>query len=193
MKKLFFVGVVLLSNLCSAAQNIEGLYSFFDYPISTIDIQTDYSQIHTFVRKVDVGDKTQYYYVLKTVSKDIHTSILFQSVILISNEDLEKINNALKVLLAEEDRLWDSGIAEIDYVENKYVTENGIGIGFCVDKGRLEWFIDSDYHGAINGWNLKERVIDNKAFSINNGKELESSFVKAQTKIESLIEIGNTK
>ena len=70
MRKILFIAVVMLSSLCSLAQNIEGMYSFMDYPISTIDIQADYSYINTFVRKVDVSDGVQYYFVLKAISKD---------------------------------------------------------------------------------------------------------------------------
>ena len=175
-------------SFCSVAQNTEGIYSFNDYPISTIDIQTDYSYINTFVRKTDVGDETQYYYVLKAVLKDTRTSIVSTFVTMISYEDLKKINSALKILLDKEEYDWKSGISEIFYSENKFVTESGFGIGYCIDNGRLEWFVESDYYGAINGWKLKDRVIDNKAFSINNGNDLENSFGKAQTKIESLMQ-----
>ena len=189
MKKLLFIAVILLSSLCSVSQNIEGMYGFIDYPISTIDIQTEtYSHITTFVRKVDKGDEIQYYFVLKAVSRDTRIRIETLSSLMIPYEDLKKINNALKMLLIKEENDWKLGIAEIDYVENKYVTEAGFGIGYCIDKGRLEWFIDSNYYGVINGWNLKERVIDNKAFSINNGSILEDSFGKAQEKIELLMQ-----
>ena len=71
------------------------MYSFMDYPISTIDIQADYSYINTFVRKVDVSDGVQYYFVLKAISKDTHTAIMSSFVTLISYEDLKKINSAL--------------------------------------------------------------------------------------------------
>ena len=181
----------MLSSLCSLAQNIEGMYSFMDYPISTIDIQADYSYINTFVRKVDVSDGVQYFFVLKAISKDTHTAIMSSFVTLISYEDLKKINSALKLLLEKEENDWKSGIAEIVYVENKFVTESGFGIGYCIDNGRLEWFLETDDFGAINGWNLKDRVnrvTDNKAFSINNGNNLENSFGKAQAKIESLMQ-----
>lgn len=188
MKKLLLIIVVTWLSFCSVAQNTEGIYSFNDYPISTIDIQTDYSYINTFVRKTDVGDETQYYYVLKAVLKDTRTSIVSTFVTMISYEDLKKINSALKILLDKEEYDWKSGISEIFYSENKFVTESGFGIGYCIDNGRLEWFVESDYYGAINGWKLKDRVIDNKAFSINNGNDLENSFGKAQTKIESLMQ-----
>lgn len=187
MREFLFIVVVVLSSLCGVAQ--EGMYSFKDYPISTIDIQTDYSYINTFVRKVNVDDEIRYYYVLKAVSKDTRISITSTVVTMISYEDLKKINNALKSLLAKEENDWKAGLAEIHYVENKYVTESGFGIGYCIDNGRLEWFVELDY-GAINGWNLNDRVnrIDeNKAFSINNGNVLENSFGKAQEKIESLM------
>ena len=200
MKKLLLV-VIILSSLCSVAQNIEGLYSFIDYPIST-DYplstnanQTNRSQINIFVRRVDVGDETQYYFVLKDISIDTRTSILSSFVSMISTEDLEKINNALKILLVKEENDRKLGITEIDYVENKYVTENGFKIGYCIDNGKLEWFVEFDYFAAINGWNVQDRVVDNKTFILNNynGKDIAEIFGEAQVKIESLMQQGNVR
>lgn len=193
MKKLLFIAIVLLSSFCSVAQNIEGLYGFFDYPISTIIIQTDYSHINTFVRRVDAGNETQYYYVFKVVSKDTRASIQSSFVTMISYEDLEKINNALKLLLVKEENDRKLKLEEVDYIENKYVTESGFKIGYCIDNARLEWFVEFDHVGAINGWNLEDRVndlIDTKTFIIYNcnGKEIKGSFDKAQAKIESLMQ-----
>lgn len=193
MKKLLFIAVVLLSSLCGVAQNIEGLYGFFDYPISTIIIQTDYSHINTFVRRVDAGNEIQYYYVFKVVSKDTRASIQSSFVTMISYEDLEKINNALKLLLVKEENDRKLKLEEVDYIENKYVTESGFKIGYCIDNARLEWFVEFDHVGAINGWNLEDRVndlIDTKTFIIYNcnGKEIKGSFDKAQAKIESLMQ-----
>ena len=197
MKKLLIIAIVLFSSLCSA-QNSEGMYCFVDYPISTIDIQLKgdlgvnlyvRSYMDTFVRKVDTGNTTQYFYVLKVYQvpiNDIHSSLIPICVTMISDDDLIKMNNGLNELLVEEDALWKGGFSQIDYVEKKYVSTNGLEIGFCVDKGRLEWFVESDYYGIINGWNLKERVLNNKAFSINSGSFLEDSFSKALAKINGL-------
>ena len=192
MKKLL-LAVVLLLSLSGVAQNIEGIYSFYDYPMSTIVIQTDCSQINTFVRRVDVAEKTEYYYVLKAVSKDSRSSILSSFVTMISYEDLEKINNALKLLLVKEENDRKLKLEEVDYIENKYVTESGFKIGYCIDNARLEWFVEFDHVGAINGLNLEDRVndlIDTKTFIIYNcnGKEIKGSFDKAQAKIESLMQ-----
>ena len=198
MKKSILIILFVFLGLCCSAQDTAGLYSFVDYPISTIDIQSNEylgvdtyvrSYMNTFVRKVDAGDAIQYYYVLKVyqvVSKEIHSSLKPVFVTMVSYEELEKINIALKELLAEEDALWGKGPSSIDYVEKKYVTADGLEIGFCVDKGKLEWFVEADYYGTINGWNLKERIINNKAFSVNNGSLLEDGFQKAQMKINGL-------
>lgn len=188
MRKYLFIAVVMLSSLCGVAQ--EGMYSFKDYPISTIDIQTDYTYINTFVRKVDVGDKIQYYYVLKAVSKDKHIPIQSFYAIMIPYEDLTKVNNALPLLIAKEENDKITGIEETVYVENKFVTERGFKIGYCIDNGKLEWFVEFDYFAPINGWNMKDRVIDNKTFILNNynGNEIGEIFGKAQAKIESLMQ-----
>lgn len=197
MKKLLIIAIVLFSSLCSA-QTADGMYCFVDYPISSIDIQSNEylgvtlyvrSYMDTFVRKVDTGNTTQYFYVLKVyevTSKDNHSSLKPIFVTMISYDDLIKMNKGLNELLVEEDALWQVGFSQIDYIEKKYVNTVGLGIGFCVDTGRLEWFVESDYYGAINGWNLKERVLNNKAFSINNGSSLENSFNKALAKINGL-------
>ena len=197
MKKLLLT-VVLLLSLSGVAQNIEGFYSFYDYPMSTIIIQTDYSQINTFVRRVDVGEKSEYYYVLKAVSKDNRTSILSSFVTMISYDDLEKINNALKTLLVKEGNDQKGIVEGIDYVENKFVLESGFKIGYCINNAKLEWFVEFDYFGAINGWNLEDRVndfIDTKTFIIYNcnGTEIKESFDKAQAKIDSLMQQKNVQ
>lgn len=193
MRKLLFIVVVLLSSLCCVAQNIEGLYGFFDYPISTIDIQTDLSHINTFVRRVDAGNEIQYYYVFKLVSKDTRASMQSSFVTMISYEDLEKINHALKLLLVKEEDDRKLELKEVDYIENKYVTESGFKIGYCIANARLEWFVEFDHVGAINGWDLEDRIndfVDTKTFIIYNcnGKEIKESFDKAQAKIESLMQ-----
>jgi hypothetical protein len=198
MKKLLFIVVVLLSSFYSVAQNVEGLYSFFDYPISTIIIQTDISHINTFVRRVDADDETQYYYVFKVVSKDTRASMQSSFVTMISYEDLKKINCALKLLLVKEEDDRKLELAKVDYIENKYVTESGFKIGYCIDNAKLEWFVDFDHVGAINGWNLEDRVndfIDTKTFIIYNcnGTEIKESFDKAQAKIDSLMQQKNVQ
>lgn len=197
MKKLLIIAIILFSSFCSA-QTTEGMCCFVDFPISTIDIQSNEypgvniyvrSYMDTFVRKVDIDNTTKFFYVLKVyqvISKDIHSSLKPVFVTVISDDDLIKMNNGLKELLVEEDALWKGGLSKIDYIEKKYVSTNGLEIGFCVDKGRLEWFVESDYYGTINGWNLKERVLNDKAFSINSGSFLEDSFSKALAKINGL-------
>lgn len=197
MKKLLLAVILLLSHF-SVAQNIEGMYSFIDYPISTIVIQTDHSHINTFVRRVDVDNETQYYYVFKVVSKDTRASIQSSFVTMISYEDLEKINYALKLLLVKEEDDRKLELAKVDYIENKYVTESGFKIGYCINNAKLEWFVEFDHIGAINGWNLEDRVndlIDTKTFIINNynGKDIEEIFGEAQVKIESLMQQGNVR
>ena len=162
--------------------------------ISTIIIQTDISHINTFVRRVDAGDETQYYYVFKVVSKDTRTSMQSSFVTMISYEDLEKINYALKLLLVKEEDDRKLELAEVDYIENKYVTESGFKIGYCIDNAKLKWFVEFDHFGAINGWDLEDRVndfVDTKTFIIyncNGKKEIKESFDKAQAKIESLMQ-----
>jgi len=105
MRKLLLISVVLLSCLCSFAQSTEGKYNFVDYPISTIDIQSNEfysidvikrSYINTFVRKVDKRDTVQYYYVLKVyqvTSNNINTFTRPTFVAMFSYENLEMINN----------------------------------------------------------------------------------------------------
>lgn len=107
---------------------------------------------------------------------------------MLSYEDLKKINSALALLISEEENVWKSGVANIDYSENKYVTENGFKIGFCVNKGRLEWFVETDYFEAVNGWNVLDRANEHKAFMFNNGDLLKTCFSQAQEKIESFLE-----
>lgn len=204
MRKLLFIACFILTGLVCFAQStntflskssdstlkIEGMYSFIDYPISNIDLITDFSCINTFVRKVDFNNEIQYYYVLKAVSKNSSIPILSYYVTMIPYEDLKKINNALKILVAKEENDQKTGIVDVDYVENKFVTERGFKIGYCIDNGKLEWFVEFDYFGAINGWDLKDRIIDNKTFILNNynGKEIEEIFGKAQAKIELLVQ-----
>lgn len=189
MKQLFVIIMVMICPLFLYAQEKEGIYKFIDYPISPITVETYnnrvFSHMDTFVRAVLMKDEEQYYYVLRVVSNDAQHLVEFTFVTMISYENLVKINKALKILLSEEEKDWKSGEA---FVENKYVTDNGFKIGYIVENGRLEWFVESEYYGTINGLTLRDRVDEGKAFIINNGTILETTFGKAQAKIESLMQ-----
>jgi hypothetical protein len=61
-----------------------------------------------------------------------------------------------------------------DYVENKYVTDDGFQFGYYITEGKSKWYIKLEQNGT-----------DNTLF-INDVQTIESSFNEAKYKIEAI-------
>lgn len=60
-----------------------------------------------------------------------------------------------------------------DYLENKFITEDGFQIGYYVSKGKASWYIKLERYGSSTVF-------------VKNAEALISAFKNAQSKIEEL-------
>ncbi len=88
---------------------------------------------------------------------------------MIEYSDLVEINKALKKLLSQVDADCESNP---DYLENRFITDDGFRIGYYVSNGKANWFIRLERYGKSTVFIKKE--------------ELEKNFPFAQQKIEEL-------
>lgn len=88
---------------------------------------------------------------------------------MIEYSDLVEINKALTKLLNDVDA--DCALNP-DYLENRFITEDGFRIGYYVDKGKANWFIRLERYGKSTVFIKKEVLAEN--------------FPAAQKKIEEL-------
>lgn len=89
---------------------------------------------------------------------------------MIEYSDLVEINKALAKLVTEVDA--DCAV-DPDYLENRFITDDGFQIGYYVSKGKASWY-------------LKLERYSNSTVFIKNAAELTTNFTAAQKKIEEL-------
>ena len=99
------------------------------YDITTLGIPTAFGGwVKTHIRVFQENPNSKYSYIIEDESSSI----------LIEYQDLVKINQALVRLQSEVDADIQAGR---DYLENKYVSDNGFQIGYCVKNGEVSWFM----------------------------------------------------
>ena len=89
---------------------------------------------------------------------------------MIEYSDLVEINKALKKLVAEVD---SDCAANPDYLENRFITNDGFQIGYYVSKGKASWYIKLERYS-------------NSTVFVKNAEALTTNFEEAQKKIEEL-------
>ena len=89
---------------------------------------------------------------------------------MIEYSDLVEVNKALAKLVGEVDADCN---ANPDYLENKFVTDDGFEVGYYVSKGKANWY-------------LKLERYESSTVFVKNAEELTSNFTAAQKKIEEL-------
>ncbi|MBR6841704.1 MAG: hypothetical protein IKM77_05320 [Prevotella sp.] len=98
------------------------------------------------------------------------TSRSVAHIAMIEYSDLVEINKALTKLVSEVEA---DCAANPDYLENRFITEDGFQIGYYVSKGKASWYLKL------------ERYSSSTVF-IKNAEALTSNFPAAQKKIEEL-------
>ena len=99
------------------------------YDVTTLGVPTAFGGwVKTHIRVFQENPNSTYSYIIEDKSSSI----------LIEYQDLVKINQALVRLQSEVDADIQAGR---DYLENKYVSDNGFQIGYCVKNGEVSWFM----------------------------------------------------
>ena len=139
------------------------IIKFIDHNLS--DIPTRYSPLESKVRIIFAGGEREKFYQISKKGKYGNKSAS------IAEEDLSDLIKALK-------SLRQSVAADLqsnsDYLENKFVTEDGFQVGYFVSKNKAVWYIVLEKFGS-----------DNTVF-FNDVSVIENSLKKAQEKMRTL-------
>jgi hypothetical protein len=130
------------------------------------DIRLSYgSSAETRIRKISRGTESAYFYQIE--KKGQYNS----STASIEYSDLIEVLKAISALKTEVD---NDLLNAPDYLENRFVSNDGFIIGYYISKGKSTWFIKLDQHGS-----------DNTLF-LNDVTTLEDAFNGAKGRIEGL-------
>ncbi len=186
MKKILFIFAMMLP-LASFAQqsdsSAEKLTKFEQFTSKTgriskfIDIKMPNLSL-SFIGSLEasirmlLGDgKKHYFYRIE----EQETSRSLAHIAMIEYADLVEINKALNILAGEVVADCNSNP---DYLENRFITEDGFQIGYYVSKGKATWY-------------LKLERYKNSTVFIKNAEVLTKNFPAAQQKIEELMKTDN--
>ncbi|WP_299278373.1 hypothetical protein [uncultured Psychroserpens sp.] len=129
------------------------------------NIRLTYGMAESEIRKIIVGDEAQYFLQISKKGKyDTKTAS-------IAYEDIIEIQKALKNL-SQQSEIDINTIS--DYLENKFVTEDGFQIGYYINKGKIRWYASLEKYGS-----------DNTIF-FKDFETVEIAFHLGKTKIEEL-------
>jgi len=177
MKNLFLLfGVIILTSAIfaqdvkEASTKIDAFASktgviikFVDYSLPNLNLT--YGAAETKVRKLVSGGDVGYFYVISYKGKyDTKTAA-------IAYEDLIEVLKAIQTLKLNSEK---DKASNPDYLENKFVTDDGFQLGYYVSEGKLKWYLVLEKYGS-----------DNTVF-INEVSTIEDAFGGAKTKIEEL-------
>lgn len=177
MKRFIILSLVVLSFLSVNAQDVKDtetkmtefasktgvIIKFEDYNLDNIKIK--YGAAEAKIRKVISGGDTGLFYQISYETK------YGTKTASIAYEDLLETQKALESLKAQASA--DSG-TESDYVENKFVTDDGFQIGYFISDGKLNWYMMLEKYGSGN------------TVFINKVSEIEEAFSDAMAKIKEL-------
>ena len=76
---------------------------------------------------------------------------------MIEYSDLVEVNNAFEKFFKEVDA---DCVLKPDYMENKFITEDGFGIGYYIEKGKAHWFFDFDTDSRFSGYSDLKKPFD---------------------------------
>ncbi len=104
-------------------------------------LKTDYGSVETRIRKYINGANTTYFYQIEKEDKygSKTASIEFT--------DLMEVIKALKLLNIE---VVKDAALNADYLENKFISEDGFQVGYYVSGGAAKWYINIDKYGTDN-------------------------------------------
>lgn len=138
------------------------LSKFVDVTMPTISGK--FMEVNTCIRTVIGEQSNTYFYRIKETKNSI------THIAMIEYSDLVEINKALVKLVNDVEA--DCAVNP-DYLENRFVTNDGFQIGYYVSNGKATWY-------------LKLERYSNSTIFIKNAETLTTNFAAAQTKIEIL-------
>ncbi|MBN4085035.1 hypothetical protein JYT89_01690 [Flavobacteriaceae bacterium AH-315-B10] len=134
------------------------IIKFEDYNLPNVKASYGYAQ--SKIRKITSGKEAKYFLQISKSGKyDTQTAS-------IAYEDLLEVQKALINL--KEQSVKDL-LTTSDYMENKFVTDDGFQIGYYVSKGKIAWYMKLEKYGSDNTVFARDYEILNDAFRL--GKE----------------------
>lgn len=178
MKKILILLVIMLPIIGNAqdkgekqltkfeefASRTGSILKFVDVTMPKIPLI--YGSVETGIRTVLSSQENAYFY---RIEKE-ETSRNIAHIAMIEYSDLVEVNKAIDKLLSEVDSDTQSNP---DYLENKFITEDGFQVGYYVSKGKASWYIKLEKYGS-------------STIFIKDPNDLITAFKNAQTKIEEL-------
>ncbi|MDD7887104.1 hypothetical protein [Flavivirga sp. 57AJ16] len=140
------------------------ILKFEDYELPKIKLS--YGTADSKIRKIISGDRQEYF--LQISKKGEYDT----KVVSIAYEDLIEIIKALSTL--QQASLIDTSNTASDYLENKFITDDGFQLGYYVSKNKLVWYMKLERYG--NGATI----------FLKDYNTVNSVFIEGKSKIESL-------
>lgn len=129
------------------------------------NLKSSYTVSETRVRKVNSGDMEKYFFQIEKPGKyDNATASIEYSDLLELIKALNSLKNEVEVDISNNP----------DYLENKFITEDGFQLGYFIKNGKTTWYIRLEKYGS------------DKTLFIKNLSDIESNFLEAKNKIEAL-------
>jgi hypothetical protein len=120
------------------------------------DLPLTYGVAETKIRKLISGNEVQLFYQISKKSK------YGTKTASIAYEDLQEILKSLKTL--EADAINDKAINP-DYLENKFITDDGLSLGYYVSDKKIGWYLVLEKYGSDNTIFIKDPLILKTAFN----------------------------
>lgn len=115
------------------------IIKFEDYDLPSLKL--NYGVAETKIRKIISGNEEQFFLqISKKGQYDTKTAS-------IAHEDILEIQKALASLQDQSLRDLDT---LSDYLENKFITDDGVQIGYLINKGKITWYLTLEKYGSGN-------------------------------------------
>lgn len=134
------------------------ILKFEDYNLP--DIKLYYGIAESKIRKISSGNEKRFFLQISKKGKyDTKTAS-------VAYEDLLEIQKALTILKNQSEK---DAMTTSDYLENKFITEDGFQTGYYVNKGKIVWYMKLEKYESDNTIFAKDYETLSEAFK--SGKE----------------------
>lgn len=136
---------------------------FEDYELP--NIQLSYNTAESNIRKISAANEQRYFLQLSVKSK------YDTKVASIAYQDLIEVRKALSSLKLQSENDSDTNS---DYLQNKFITDDGFQVGYYLSKGKIVWFMQLKNYGSDSTVYFKDY------------ESLDNALSEGQQKIEEL-------
>jgi hypothetical protein len=139
------------------------IMKFVDFNLPKL--KASFENAETRIRKITNGSGSQYFY--QIVKKGQYSN----STASIEYSDLIEVIKAIKSLQEDEGKDITSNP---DYLENKFISEDGFEVGYYIEKGKSKWYIKLERYGS------------GTSLFIDKSDGIEAAFNEAKAKIDEI-------